>query len=377
MSEISPAPPSPSAAAPSRTLWPVLWPLAAALAIYLIGLWIPVPGVDAERLDYHDGFTGGSSIRMASIFALWTGPLVVAIAHVEIARLMIPPLARWQAASARNAQVLVAVTGLIALLMTLAQGAGALHAMQAGRLLRDLSTGGLVASLAAYCGATAVLIWLAGRLRLPGSGQGILLLMVFPMIASLPSELEMIFSQYRTGMFLQSGLPMDLLVPLAFVVAATAAAIIVARGLQTTARQAGAAPSAWLTLLLWPPVLASTAANYLVLLVWWVLPDAVGALGWPLYAAHFVLTALLVPLFLTAYLKVPVGTPDAARGLEAMPVATIAGLQMALVLGAALVSSFYMLPAAFGATPILVVVASALVLAELLRPAAATSTAAG
>lgn len=377
MSEISPAPPSPSATAPSRTLWPVLWPLAAALAIYLMGLWIPIPGVDAERLDDHDGFMGGGSIRTASIFALWTGPLLVAIVHVEIARLLIPPLARWQAASARNAQVLVATTGLIALLMTLAQGAGALQAMQAGRLLRDLSTGGLVASLAAYCGATAVLIWLAGRLRLPGAGQGILLLMVFPMIASLPSELEMIFSQYRSGMFLQSGLPMDLLVPLAFVVAATAAAITVARGLQTTARQTGAAPSAWLTLLLWPPVLASTAAGYLVLLVWWVLPDGVRALGWPLYAAHFVLTALLVPLFLTAYLRVPVRPADAARGLETMPVATIAGLQMALLLGAALVGSFYLLPAAFGATPILVVVASALVLAELLRPATATSTAAG
>ena len=97
-------------------------PLAAALAIYLMGLWIPIPGVDPERLDDHDGFMGGGSIRTASIFALWTGPLLVAIVHVEIARLLIPPLARWQAASARNAQVLVAITGLIALLMTLAQG---------------------------------------------------------------------------------------------------------------------------------------------------------------------------------------------------------------------------------------------------------------
>lgn len=145
----------------------------AALAIYRIGCWIPLPGVEVSRLV---GQTApgvlGSAIERLSIMALGVLPILSALIVAEVALIAWPRLRIWAGADP-GADRLDGWIVWGALLLAAVQANGLAVALEdVGGLVPQPGLtfrAGVVASLVT---ATAVLIWLASLVGRQGVGSG-------------------------------------------------------------------------------------------------------------------------------------------------------------------------------------------------------------
>jgi hypothetical protein len=93
---------------------------AGALAIFSLGWHIPLPGLEP---DASARLFSSTAVVRPSIFMLGVVPIVGAAALVEMARLIVPPLARWSTTKpgwAFRFGVVLALVGSIAFLIWLA-----------------------------------------------------------------------------------------------------------------------------------------------------------------------------------------------------------------------------------------------------------------
>lgn len=236
----------------------------AALAIFRIGSWIPLPGIDVSALSAtfgvgsHDAVIGRVSVMALGVNA-WFSTLLLA----ELAMIALPPLRRW-ASDDKNA---TSFQGWIVL------GTLALAGFQANGIavaLEDLDK--LVAApglafrfgiIATLVSATAFLIWLASLVSRHGLGSGFLLFLAAPFCMDIPGMLAAQAAAWGPGAEVSIPLTIALFV-------AAAAALVFAAGGQF-------APAA-MSQLLWPPLLAYAVAAWIPLLVMLLIaPDQISA----------------------------------------------------------------------------------------------------
>lgn len=224
----------------------------AALAVYRLGSWIPLPGIDAAGLAAGLGLGSPTeAIARVSVMALGVTPWLSVLLLVELAMIAAPRLRRWAAADANR----INLDGWIVL------GTLAIAAFQANNIaviLEEISAlvpapglgfrAGVVASMVA---ATALLIWIGGLVTRFGLGSGFLLLLAAPPLTELA---ETLMAAVRAG---GTADPLALPLTLALLAAAAAALAAIARNAPRLVTNGQ---------LLWPPIMAYWVGAWLVVI---------------------------------------------------------------------------------------------------------------
>jgi hypothetical protein len=212
-----------------------------AIGVYFVGGRIPLPGVDVHAV-------GGEATRLMSLFGLGVTPIISSLVVMEIARLTVPPLARWRAKGTRQAHLYARIARALALGFAALQALGIAEGLKAANVVID--DGGWPFRLeivVALVGATAVVIWLAELINAEGVGDGLVILLATFAARLFPGEVVRWWLYARQGFF---GADVPVLL-LALTVLSVAALVAVSR------REVRSGP-----LDLWSPLLGWAVTPY-------------------------------------------------------------------------------------------------------------------
>ncbi|MEQ1951205.1 hypothetical protein [Mesorhizobium sp. CN2-181] len=320
--------------------------MALLVVVMVIGWRIPLPGLDLDRARPY--FLSGAALSNLSIFALGVFPLFTIMAYAETAKLAVPPLARWQTSSIRNARRLAMIVFALSLALAAWEGYGVLVALAGSEILRP-ETGIVVAALASFIGCTALTIWLADDLGFPELGGGFWPLMAIPTLLDFPGQISELITMFRTRMTQGDQL---LIVGLSLL----AAILLVVFANLLLSRNGRASGIARTSIQLWPPYLASMVAGFATILLPAEMP------GWPFVApsffevAHLTMAVIFIPIFVFAYAhSFRLSQPDGSTCWPWPVLLAVAAIQIAVSIGAWLLPAYWGLPLSLSGGELLVV----------------------
>ncbi|HET9397915.1 MAG TPA: preprotein translocase subunit SecY [Sphingomicrobium sp.] len=209
-----------------------LWFTLGALVLFRLLSFVPIPGIDPRALanlfqtqqggvlDFFNTFSGGSLERM-SIIALGVMPYITASIVVQLGASLYEPWKQLKKEGEVGRKKLNQYTRYLTVLLTTVQGyfiavgleglgatQGIAAVVQPGPLFRVAATVSLV-------GGTLFLMWVGEQITSRGIGNGVSLIIMAGIVASLPRTLAQLFEGGRTG-------TMDPVVVLGIVVAVIA-----------------------------------------------------------------------------------------------------------------------------------------------------------
>jgi hypothetical protein len=162
------------------------------LVLYRVGCAISLPGLDIPALAQ----PGVKMLTMTqlSIFALGVTPIFTVLIVVEIARMAFPGLGRGQS------WVFFYTTRIAALALAAFQGYGiAIAFEQIHGLVIEPGATFVLEIVATFVAATALLGWLGDCISFRGAGEGFWLLLITPILASVPREVAYACELVRVG----------------------------------------------------------------------------------------------------------------------------------------------------------------------------------
>jgi preprotein translocase subunit SecY len=192
-----------------------IWFTLGALVIYLLGTYIPIPGIDPAILQdvfsrnaggilgMFDMFSGGALGRM-TIFALNIMPYISASIIIQLLTAVSPTLEALKKEGESGRKKLNQYTRLGTVLLAAVQSYGiavGLEGMHAGAQSAVLDPGlffRLVTVVTLVCG-TVFLMWLGEQITARGVGNGISLIIMAGIVANLPHALASTLELGRTG----------------------------------------------------------------------------------------------------------------------------------------------------------------------------------
>lgn len=177
-------------------------------AIFRLGVFIPVPGVNHEVLEnlfrggtlfgLLDLFAGGA-LRKFSIFAMNVTPYINASIIIQLLTIVIPRLEQLSKEGEEGRRKIVQYTRYGTVILGLVQALGmSIGLARQGALLRSGITPVLVIAITLTAG-TAFLMWLGEQITEKGIGNGISLLIFAGIVSRLPEGMARIFSMLRAG----------------------------------------------------------------------------------------------------------------------------------------------------------------------------------
>lgn len=183
--------------------------LVGALIVYRIGAHIPVPGLDPSSLaDLFQGKTGGGilglfnlfsggSLSRLSIFALGVMPYISASIIIQLLTVVSPRLEQLKKEGQQGKQKLTQYTRYLTVALCTFQAFGM------SRLLANPSMGSgflfyFVITLTLVTG-TMFLMWLGEQITERGIGNGISMIILANIVASLPSAITNTLEKVRQG----------------------------------------------------------------------------------------------------------------------------------------------------------------------------------
>jgi hypothetical protein len=195
---------------------------AGAVGLYFaVSDHIPLPGVAYPNLSSLHTPVQAPTSPLVFHVRVWS--VIFPLALAEIARLALPPLARWVAKGPDQAALYLRIVRALALSLVAAQALGVAAGLRAAGVVFESSWRFDLEIVATYVGATAVLFWLIDLINAKGLGDGLVLLYAAPLAAHLPTRVA---SWWRFGAFFPAYLPFLLL---ALTLLAMAALIAVSR----------------------------------------------------------------------------------------------------------------------------------------------------
>lgn len=192
-----------------------IWFTLAALIVYRIGTYIPVPGVDAgvmaEILRQHGGgilgmfdmFTGGALGRM-TVFALNIMPYISASIIIQLMSAAVPTLEALKKEGESGRKKLNQYTRYLTVFIAIFQAYGiavGLETMQGptGSAVYESGLFFRLSCVVTLVGGTMFLMWLGEQITARGIGNGISLIIFAGIVANLPSALVATLELGRTG----------------------------------------------------------------------------------------------------------------------------------------------------------------------------------
>jgi len=193
-----------------------IWFTLAALIVYRLGTYIPVPGVDAtvmaQLLTRHSAgilgmmntFSGGALGRM-TVFALNIMPYISASIIVQLMSSAIPSLEalkkEGESGRKRMNQYTRYLTVLIAIVQSFGMSVG-LEGMRGDNGVMAVIDPGMffrVSCVITLVGGTMFLMWLGEQITARGIGNGVSLIIFSGIVANLPNGLGNMLEMGRTG----------------------------------------------------------------------------------------------------------------------------------------------------------------------------------
>ncbi|MBO1075967.1 preprotein translocase subunit SecY [Roseomonas marmotae] len=193
-----------------------IWFTLAALIVYRIGTYVPVPGVDAtvmaDILRQHgsgilgmfDMFTGGALGRM-TVFALNIMPYISASIIVQLLSSAVPSLEALKKEGEAGRKKLNQYTRYLTVLIALFQAWGiaiGLESMRGSLGQAAVFEAGMffrISCVVTLVGGTLFLMWLGEQITARGVGNGISLIIFAGIVANLPSAAVATLELGRTG----------------------------------------------------------------------------------------------------------------------------------------------------------------------------------
>ena len=193
-----------------------IWFTLGALVLFRFLSYVPMPGIDPRAmaalfdtqrggvLDFFNTFSGGSLERM-SIIALGVMPYITASIVVQLAASLYAP---WQALKKEGEtgrKKLNQYTRYLTVLLTTVQGywiAVGLESLGAAQGISAVVEPGLmfrVAATISLVGGTLFLMWIGEQITSRGIGNGVSLIIMAGIVATLPTALAQLFEGGRSG----------------------------------------------------------------------------------------------------------------------------------------------------------------------------------
>jgi preprotein translocase subunit SecY len=187
----------------------------AALIVYRLGTFIPIPGVDAAAfaaafksqssgiLGMFNVFAGGAVERMA-IFALNIMPYISASIIIQLMTSMSPKLEALKKEGESGRKQINQYTRYLTLVLAAFQAYGISIGLEgsrseAGSVVGDPGWFFRATTVITLVGGTMFLMWLGEQITQRGVGNGISLIIFAGIVAGLPSALVGLFEMARTG----------------------------------------------------------------------------------------------------------------------------------------------------------------------------------
>jgi len=173
------------------------------LSVYRIGFYVPLPGVDQERLARHWQGAGGPAEQAAALFAMFTGgdlgqstlfglgimPYISASIILQLLVTVVPALEKLQKEGESGRRKIMEYTRYLTVLLCLIQGVFWVRYLNANALVyedfRNTFDFILVALTGLMCG-TLILMWVGEQIDEYGIGNGVSLIIMAGIIARLP-----------------------------------------------------------------------------------------------------------------------------------------------------------------------------------------------
>lgn len=166
------------------------------VAIFRMGIFIPVPGVDASKvatlvgdsgslLSFYDMIAGGAFSQF-SIFALGVTPYINASIIIQLLTVAIPYLEELSKEGQDGRKKIQNYTKYAAMVFTIIQGyASYMLIKNSGAILID-GTFGLLLILLTMTTGTMLLVWIGEQISTRGIGSGVSVIIFVNIISSLP-----------------------------------------------------------------------------------------------------------------------------------------------------------------------------------------------
>jgi preprotein translocase subunit SecY len=193
-----------------------LWFTLGALVLFRLLSFVPIPGIDPRALaslfqtqqggvlDFFNTFSGGSLERM-SIIALGVMPYITASIVVQLGGSLYEPWKALKKEGETGRKKLNQYTRYLTVLLTTVQGyfisvgleglaatQGIAAVVEPGMLFRVAATISLV-------GGTLFLMWIGEQITSRGIGNGVSLIIMAGIVASLPRHMAQLFEGGRAG----------------------------------------------------------------------------------------------------------------------------------------------------------------------------------
>jgi preprotein translocase subunit SecY len=192
-----------------------LWFTLAALVVYRLGTFIPIPGIDPVAfaqtfqqnatgiLGMFNMFAGGAVERMA-IFALNIMPYISASIIMQLMSSVSPQLEALKKEGEQGRKQINQYTRYLTVLLAAFQAYGIAIGLegsraQAGPVVTDPGWFFRITTVVTLVGGTMFLMWLGEQITARGVGNGISLIIFAGIVAGLPIALVQLFEQARTG----------------------------------------------------------------------------------------------------------------------------------------------------------------------------------
>lgn len=182
----------------------------AMLIVYRLGIFVPTPGVDSEKLNRMfsetsqtlygliNMFTGGA-FENFSVFALGIAPYISVSIIVQILSHTIPALESLSKEGDRGRRTLTRYTRIGTIALALAHGLAISYGLESQALVLEVGWRFRIVTMITLAAGTAFLMWLGEQITERGIGNGISVLIFAGIVARMPSVLASSVDLMRSG----------------------------------------------------------------------------------------------------------------------------------------------------------------------------------
>ena len=192
-----------------RILWTIF-----LVAIFRMGSYIPVPGINTDTLgqmaqsngllSFYDLIAGGSFSRF-SVFALGVTPYINASIIMSLLTIAIPRLEQISKEGEEGRKKIKKVERYLAIVFAIILAFGTIALGQSYNMLIDSSVTGIYVVLLTLVVGTMFCIWLGDQLTVKGIGNGISMIIFVNIISGIPSTIAQV-STIKNVTFIDIGL---------------------------------------------------------------------------------------------------------------------------------------------------------------------------
>lgn len=180
-------------------------------AVFRLGVYIPVPGVNAAALQdlNNTGILsllntfGGGALQQYSIFSLGVSPYITSSILVQLLQMdVLPKFTEWSKQGEVGRRKLNQATIYIAIIIAFVQGAGlsfGFNQLSGLGLVINNSVFSYITIALVMTAGTMFLVWLGEQITRNGIGNGVSMLIFAGIIAEVPKDFYSFFQNYLSN----------------------------------------------------------------------------------------------------------------------------------------------------------------------------------